>query len=153
MSDVSIESIATAGAVLAFLLAAAAGITSRRGIQLIVIGMLFSLLPHVSGVWTWIADQRGVMSEVTQGELNGSIAVRKWIGDVSADRVGQVWRAEDHEALLRTMRAADELTLALVVLARREALEAGLGTNERMDLDGIRSTTEPVGVNIHAHGD
>jgi len=50
VSDVSIESIAMAGAVLAFLLAAAAGITSRRGIQLIVIGMLFSLLPHVSGV-------------------------------------------------------------------------------------------------------
>src|SRR6202163_2131949 len=49
-----------AGAVLAFLLAAAAGITSRRGIQLIVIGMLFSLLPHFSGVWgTWIAGQRG----------------------------------------------------------------------------------------------
>lgn len=60
MSDISIESIATAGAVLALLLAAAAGITSRRGIQLIVIGMLFSLLPHVSGVArTWIADQRG----------------------------------------------------------------------------------------------
>ena len=93
------------------------------------------------------------MSEVTQGELNGSIAVRKWIGDVSADRGGQVWRAEDHEALLRTVRAADELTLALVALARRKALEAGLGTNERMDLDGIRSTAEPVGVNIHAHGD
>jgi hypothetical protein len=45
VSDVSIESIATAGAVLALLLAAAAGITSRRGIQLIVVGMLFSLLP------------------------------------------------------------------------------------------------------------
>ena len=149
MSDVSIESIATAGAVLAFLLAAAAGITSRRGIQLIVIGMLFSLLPHVSGVGrTWIADQRG-----SHERSDGSIAVRKWIGDVSADRVGQVWRAEDHEALLRTMRAADELTLALVALARREALEAGLGTNERVDLDGIRSTAEPVGVNIHAHGD
>src|SRR5271169_5250242 len=60
VSDISIESIATAGAVLAFLLAAAAGITSRRGIQLIVIGMLFSLLPHVSGVGrTWIAGQRG----------------------------------------------------------------------------------------------
>src|ERR1700677_341307 len=97
--------------------------------------------------------REGVMSEVTQGELNGSIAVRKWIGDVSADRVGHVWRAEDHEALLRAMRAADERTLALVALARREALEAGLGTNERVDLDGIRSTAEPVGVNIHAHGD
>jgi hypothetical protein len=51
------------------------------------------------------------------------------------------------------MRAADELTLALVALARREALEAGLATNERMNLDGLRSTTEPVGVNIHTHGD
>ena len=50
MPDVSIESVATAGAVFAFLLAAAAGITSRRGIQLIVIGMLFLLLPHVSEV-------------------------------------------------------------------------------------------------------
>ena len=93
------------------------------------------------------------MSEVTQGELGGPIAVRKWIGDVSTDRIGQLWRAEDHEALLRTMRAADELTLALVALARREALEAGLATNERMNLDGIRSTTKPVGANIHASGD
>lgn len=49
MSDVSIESIATVGAVLAFLLAAAVGTTSRRGIQLIVIGLLFSLLLHLSG--------------------------------------------------------------------------------------------------------
>ena len=60
MFDVSIESIATAGAILAFLFAATAGITSRRSIQLIVIGMLFLLLPHVSGVGrTWFADQRG----------------------------------------------------------------------------------------------
>src|SRR5271154_2906958 len=79
-----------------------------------------------------LPTREGVMSEVKQGELNGSIAVRKWIGDVSADRVGQVWRAEDHEALLRTMRAADELTLALVALARREAPGSGFG-NERKD--------------------
>src|ERR1700692_3301170 len=97
--------------------------------------------------------REGVMSEATQDELNGPIAVRKWIGDVSADRVGQVWRAEDHEALLRTMRAEDELTPALVAVARREALGARVGTNERVDLDGIRSTADPVGVNIHAHGD
>ena len=58
MSDVSIESIATVGAVLAFLLAAAAGITSRRGIQLIVVGLLFSWLPPVSrAAGTWIAGQ------------------------------------------------------------------------------------------------
>src|SRR5260370_14959338 len=92
-----------------------------------------------------LPGREGVMSEVTQGELNGTMAVRKWIGDVPAGRVGQVWRAEDHEALLRRMRAADELTLALVALGRREGLEAGLATNERTNLDGIRSTTESVG--------
>ena len=60
MSDISIESIATAGAVLAFLFAAAAGITSRRGTQLIVIGLLFWLLPAVSRTsGSWIAGQRG----------------------------------------------------------------------------------------------
>ena len=60
MFDLSIESIARAGAVLAFLFAAAAGITSRRGIQLIVIGLLFSLLPAVSRTaGSSIAGQRG----------------------------------------------------------------------------------------------
>lgn len=154
MSDVSIESIATVGAVLAFLLAAAAGITSRRGIQLIAIGLLFSWLPPVSrAAGMWMAGQRGSLSEVTHSESGGPIAVRKWIGDVSADRIGQVWRAEDHEALLRTMRAADDLTLALVALARREALDTVSQMNEREDLDGIRSTTEPVGASVRAHGD
>jgi hypothetical protein len=51
-----------------------------------------------------------------------------------------VARAEDHEALLRTMRAADELTLALVALARREALETGLGirTKGRISMESDR---------------
>ena len=93
------------------------------------------------------------MSEVTHSESGGPIAVRKWIGDVSAERIGQVWRAEDHEALLWTMRAADDLTLALVALARREALDTVSQMNEREDLDGIRSTTEPVGARVRAHGD
>src|ERR1700685_4601528 len=97
--------------------------------------------------------REGVMSEVTPDELNGPIAVRKWIGDVSADRVGQLWRAEDHEALLRAMRAADELTVALVALARRESLEAGVNEKERTDAHGVRSETEPVGVDVHAGGD
>ena len=60
MSDVSIESIATVGAVSAFLFAAATGITSRRGIQLIVVGMLFWWLPTISrAAGTWIAGQKG----------------------------------------------------------------------------------------------
>jgi hypothetical protein len=93
------------------------------------------------------------MSELIHSEPGGPTAIRKWIGDVSAERVGQVWLAEDHEALLRTMRAADEVTLALVALARREASGAVSQINERKDLDGIRSTTEPVGANVRAHGD
>ena len=60
MPEVSVESIATAGALLALLLAAAAGVTSRRGIRLIVIGVVFSWLPFVSkDVSRWIAGQRG----------------------------------------------------------------------------------------------
>ena len=93
------------------------------------------------------------MNETTCDGSAGLIAVRKWIGDVSAERVGKLWRAEDHEALLRTMRAADELTLALVALARRESLEAGVNDKERTDGHGVRSKTEPVGVDVHAGGD
>jgi hypothetical protein len=60
MPEVSVESIATAGALLALLLAAASGVTSRRGIQLIVIGVMFSWLPFASEVASrWIAGQRG----------------------------------------------------------------------------------------------
>ena len=63
------------------------------------------------------------MNELSCGDPGGPIAVRKWIGDVSAERVGQEWRMEDHEALLRAMRAADELTFALVARARGDASE------------------------------
>jgi hypothetical protein len=93
------------------------------------------------------------MNKMTCGESAGPIAVRKWIGDVSAERVGQLWRAEDHEALIRTMRAADELTFALVAIARRESLETGVDKKERTDDHGVRSTTEPVGVDVSAGGD
>jgi hypothetical protein len=81
------------------------------------------------------------------------VAVRKWIGDVSAERVGQIWRAEDHEALLRAMRAADEVTVALVALARSERFETIVNDEERTDGDGVRSTAEPVGVDVSAGSD
>jgi hypothetical protein len=93
------------------------------------------------------------MNEMMRGESVGPITVRKWIGDVSAERVGQLWRAGDHEALLRTMHAADELTLALVALARRESLETAVNDKERTDGYGVRSKTEPMGVDVHAGGD
>jgi hypothetical protein len=60
MPESSVELIATVGAAVAFLFAAAAGITSRRGTQLVVIGAVFLWLPLISEVRrTWIADQGG----------------------------------------------------------------------------------------------
>jgi hypothetical protein len=63
------------------------------------------------------------MGAPVQAEASAALAARKWICEISAERVGSVWRAEDHEALLRTMRAADQLTEALIALARREVAE------------------------------
>ena len=60
MPEISIESISTAGVLVAFLLAAAAGATSRRGMRWIVVGVVFSCLPFMSEVGSrWIAGQRG----------------------------------------------------------------------------------------------
>ena len=60
MSESSVDLIATVGAVLALLFAAATGITSRQGIRLVVIGAVFLWLPLISEVRrTWIADQGG----------------------------------------------------------------------------------------------
>jgi hypothetical protein len=61
------------------------------------------------------------MGAPVQAEASAALAARKWICEISAERVGSVWRAEDHEALVRTMRAADQLTEALIALARRDA--------------------------------
>lgn len=90
---------------------------------------------------------------MTKCDCNEAGAVRGWIGDVSAKRVGQVWRTEDHEALLSAMRAADELTKALVAIGRREALESISKTEEREEHHGTGSQTEPLGADVHAGGD
>lgn len=41
----------------------------------------------------------------------------RWIGDISAERVDHVWRREDHEALLRNLRAADRLAAQVAAFA------------------------------------
>ena len=50
MPKVSVELIVRVGALLIFVFAAAVVVTSRRGRQLIVIGVVFSRLPFVSEV-------------------------------------------------------------------------------------------------------
>ena len=63
------------------------------------------------------------MGAPVQAEASVALAARRWICEISAERIGSVWRTEDHEALVRTMRAADQLTEALIALARREVSE------------------------------
>ena len=75
------------------------------------------------------------------------------LGMCRQNESGTIWRTEDHEALLRAMRAADELTFALVARARGDASETCLNSRERNDVHGIRSKTEPVGADVHAGGD
>ena len=85
-------------------------------------------------------------------DCNEATAVRGWIGDVSANRVGRLWRIEDHQALLSAMRAADELTRALVAIARSEVLESISKTDEGRT-HGTGSQTEPLGANVHTGGE
>jgi hypothetical protein len=92
------------------------------------------------------------MRDAGQEQANPALAARKWIGDVSSERVGHTWRAEDHEALTRTMRAADELTLALMAFARADALD-GLANSESEEQNGSHTPTESVGAEAHAHSD
>lgn len=89
---------------------------------------------------------------MNENDFNGAVAARLWIGDVSAERVGKVWRAEDHEALLSTMRAADELTLALIALAKRDALDSISKSDKKEEHHGIGSETQPVGADVHTGG-
>jgi len=54
--ELSVEANATVGARTALLFPVAAGVTSRPGVLLIVIGVVFSLLPFVSEMASsWVA--------------------------------------------------------------------------------------------------
>lgn len=73
--------------------------------------------------------------------------VGRWIGDVSAERVDNLWRPEDHEALIHNLRAADRLTTQVVEFAAREAVEqfqkASRGrmtmeANPKLNIRGLR---------------
>lgn len=144
----------TIAALSAFLLAGAVGITSVRGVVLILIGALLSWAPDWIAGLEWavtvgflyglvlrvcvgpcirnpergqLKQQAATISSMIRSERDDLIPARKWIGDVSLERVGKVWRAEDHEALVRVMRATDKLAEALVASTRRKAEEAASG--------------------------
>lgn len=89
------------------------------------------------------------MDNMTSDVSNPAVTARKWIGEISAERVGRIWRPQDHEALSRTIRAADELTLALVALARSSAAEEC--TNGTEEVRDGEHETQPVGSEAHAN--
>jgi hypothetical protein len=71
----------------------------------------------------------------------------RWIGDISAERVDNLWRSEDHEAVIHNLRAADRLTTQVVEFAAREAVEqfqkASKGrmtmeANPKLNIRGLR---------------
>src|ERR1700733_7795086 len=154
LSEVSLDSMAPVGAAIAFVFAAVVGVTSRRGIQLLVIGIMLGMLPAVSAVSEkWKARQPG--SEERNGKQrvqpgqSGSQMDWGCIGATS--RTGLASRGPRGTA--ENNAGCSELTLALVALARREVLEASSQIDERKDRHGIESTTEPVGVDVHTGGD
>jgi hypothetical protein len=55
-----------------------------------------------------VGDRSKTMSQ----EHTSSPVTRQWIGVLSAERVGQIWRQSDHAELLRNLRLADELTFS-----------------------------------------
>ena len=72
-------------------------------------------------------------------EQNGAPLGRKWIRDISAERVGETWRSEDHQALVTNLRGVDEVAAGLVDLARREAAKAPSGRGLSMETDARRN--------------
>lgn len=81
------------------------------------------------------------------------LTVRAWIGGASAERVGQIWREEDHAALVRNMRAADKLTVQLIDFASQRAVKTAFETVQREDLHGSRSEAEHSRAGLAVRGD
>jgi hypothetical protein len=71
----------------------------------------------------------------------------RWAGDVSAERIGNLWRPEDHEAVMHNLRAADRLTTQVVAFASAKAVEQfqktpqeriTMESNPKLNIRGLR---------------
>lgn len=81
-----------------------------------------------------------------------TVAVRAWICEASAQRVGQIWREEDHAALVRNMLAADRLTVQLIDFASHRAVKTALDTVQE-NAYGSRSEVEHSRAGLAVCGD
>lgn len=93
-------------------------------------------------------------------EIDEGRRVPRWIGDRSAERVGQVWRPEDHEALTGTLRSTNRLTTQLVEFASKRAVEQfqeslpgrmTMESDPRLNIRGLR-LPQPVLKRLNAAG-
>ena len=71
----------------------------------------------------------------------------RWAGDISAERVGHLWRPEDHEAVMHNLRAADRLATQVVAFASAKAVEQfqktfqgriTMESNPKLNIRGLR---------------
>ena len=84
----------------------------------------------------------------TTGELAGDIqGVGRWAGDISGARIGNLWRPEDHEAVMHNLRAADRLATEVVAYASGKAVEGfqkksqgrmTMESNPKLNIRGLR---------------
>jgi len=58
--------------------------------------------------------------EREHADASPSSQTGRWIGDISAERVDNLWRPEDHEAVIHNLRAADRLATQVVEFASRQ---------------------------------
>lgn len=86
----------------------------------------------------------------SEPENRGAVASPKagrWVGDISAERVGNLWRPEDHEAVIHNLRAADRLATQVVAFSTRRAVEQfqkvsqgriTMEANPKLNIRGLR---------------
>jgi len=86
-------------------------------------------------------------SERENAGAGASSRTGRWIGDISAERVDNLWRPEDHEAVIHNLRAADRLATQVVEFAARDAVEQfqkasegrmTMEANPKLNIRGLR---------------
>jgi len=102
-----------------------------------------------------LADFENEFCRVTEVDMantenRGAVASPKagrWVGDISAERVNNLWRPEDHEAVIHNLRAADRLTTQVAAFAARKAVEQfqkvspgrmTMEANPKLNIRGLR---------------
>lgn len=71
----------------------------------------------------------------------------RWAGDISADRIGNLWRLQDHEAVMHNLRAADRLATQVIAFASAKTVEqfrktsqgrTTMESNPKLNIRGLR---------------